>query len=69
MNPRYAMPRKYRVLFLDRCHDVTRDASIHAYDDGSAMDLVGNLARGQTVEVWDGLRQVVPPSRMPDPRH
>jgi hypothetical protein len=33
------------------------------------MDLVGDLARGQTVEVWDGLRQVAPPSRIPDPRH
>ena len=69
MNPRYAMPRKYRVLFLDRCHDVTRDEAIHAFNDRAAMDLVETLARGQMVEVWDGLRQVAPPSRMPDTRH
>jgi len=64
MNPRYVAPHKYRVLFLDHQFDVTRQTPIDACDDDMAMDLASDLADGQWIEVWDGLRQVVPATRM-----
>jgi hypothetical protein len=66
------MTRQYRILLLDRTHNVMRQEYIIARDDDAAMEQADRAAGPQEVEVWEGLRQVArltgrPGKRKADP--